>query len=591
MASVDIITLDNFASKMPPWDPDLPSHLYALVDMGSNGIRFSISDLSPPYTRFLKCLYRERVAISLFDALNESGSKTSPEFSSDVISRVSRALARFTVIADEFGVPLENITVFATEAMRRASNAASMLNAIRCASGLAVHVLAPEVETLFGAMGARSSFAAVNGLFLDLGGGSVQITYMDSSMRGYEFQAPLVGKSLPFGAARLINILKSDDAEAQTSTVDQLNIGLHDAFSRLQGQFPKLAATQVEPDGDGTDVYLCGGGFRGYGGILMHSDPIHPYPIPAIGAYTVKGSFFRQTVAMRSTNAEYEGKIFGMSKRRREQFPAIATVVDALIRAVPRIRTVTFCSGGNREGALFMKLPVDLREASPLPLLHLNNATSPVTLEHVVEMIRSALPPGIEHSSIPTILSLGLGPLFASEIWSRGGEASEANASFQLHQSLERDPGAPGFTHLGRAVLALTLCYRWGATLGPRDQQLFRGLQQLVGQTSSEGIFWAEYIGEVAQVIFQLFPRAPDSRKRLETLVRFGAAIVQGKSKAKLQLTVILHHSILQLINEQQIIESFKHVGRSSIDAQKPCDKIEVIVQPMELPLHMSNTT
>lgn len=34
MMAPAIITLDNFASKMPPWNPNLENHLYALVDMG-----------------------------------------------------------------------------------------------------------------------------------------------------------------------------------------------------------------------------------------------------------------------------------------------------------------------------------------------------------------------------------------------------------------------------------------------------------------------------------------------------------------------------------------------------------------------------
>lgn len=35
MASApDVITLDNFEAKMPKWQPNLSSHLYALVDMG-----------------------------------------------------------------------------------------------------------------------------------------------------------------------------------------------------------------------------------------------------------------------------------------------------------------------------------------------------------------------------------------------------------------------------------------------------------------------------------------------------------------------------------------------------------------------------
>ncbi|KAI0196184.1 Ppx/GppA phosphatase [Xylaria flabelliformis] len=580
--AVDIVTLDNFASIMSPWDIDRPNHFYALVDMGSNGIRFSITDLSPPYSRLLRCLYRERAAISLFDALNESLSTDSPAFSSDVITRVSRTIARFKSIATGFGVPLEQISVFATEAMRKASNAASMLSAIQSESGLGVHVLAPEVETLYGAMGARSAFANVNGLFLDLGGGSVQMTYMDSSTEGYDIQAAQTGKSLPFGAARLINILENDDNEIRTVALDQLKEGMHGAFSRLQQEFPPLGNTQKEPNSSGIDIYLCGGGFRGYGSILMHNDPIHPYPIPAVGAYTVKGSFFKSTATMRKTNAEYEGKIFGMSKRRRVQFPAIAFVVDALIAAVPCIRTVTFCSGGNREGALFMKLPLTIRESNPLPLLHHDINTSPIALDTVIRLIESSLPESFDHLNAPTVFSLGLGPLFASEIWSGSGEPSEANASFQIHRSIARDPSVPGFTHLARAVLGLTLCFRWGAPLGPIDEQLFVGLQKLVSQTSSEGIFWAEYIGEVARLISQLFPRPPESPKQLGSIINLAAKYISGRSKTKLQLTVTLSPTLYQIVDHHNIANSFNHVGKTRDSTQKPCDKIEVLVQLMK---------
>ncbi|KAI0404922.1 Ppx/GppA phosphatase [Xylaria palmicola] len=574
-----IVTLDNLASKMPPWEPQLPSHLYALVDMGSNGIRFSITDLSPPHSRLLNCLYRERAAISLFDALNESRSTGSSEFSSDVIYRVSRTIARFKSIADDFGVPREHISVFATEAMRKASNAASMLSAIKSESNLGVCILAPEVETLFGAMGARSGFATVEGLFLDLGGGSVQMTYMNSNMSDYGIQAARAGKSLPFGAARLINILGNDDAEFQAATLDELKVGLHNAFSRLRQEFPVLGTPQGEPDRKGINIYLCGGGFRGYGSILMHNDPIHPYPIPAVGAYTVDGAFFKQTAAMRKFNAEYDGKIFGMSKRRRDQFPAIATVVDALISTVPCIRTVTFCSGGNREGALFMKLPVDTRESSPLPLLYQGSNTNLLAIDAVAGIIESALPPTVGQSNVPTVFSLGLGPLFVNEIWSRGGESSEANASFQLHRSLTRDSSMPGLTHLARSVLGLTLCYRWGAALGPIDHQFFTGLQKIVYQACPQGNFWAEYIGEVARLIFQLCPRVPESREQLENIVSLAAKLMNGKSKTKLQLTVTLNTTMYKVLDHHHIANSFKHLGKLRDTSEKPCDKVEVSVQ------------
>ena len=33
-SATDIITLDNFKAKMPTWEPNLPNHLFAVVDMG-----------------------------------------------------------------------------------------------------------------------------------------------------------------------------------------------------------------------------------------------------------------------------------------------------------------------------------------------------------------------------------------------------------------------------------------------------------------------------------------------------------------------------------------------------------------------------
>ncbi|KAI1503235.1 Ppx/GppA phosphatase [Biscogniauxia marginata] len=579
MAAVtDVITLENFASKMPPWAPDLSNHLYALVDMGSNGIRFSISDLSPPHSRLLKCLYRERAAISLFDALNTS-SNGPLTFPPEIITQVARTLARFKSIANEYGVPPEHVSVFATEAMRKAGNAASMLDAILAESGLGVYILAPEVETLFGAMGARSAFTEVNGLFLDLGGGSVQITYMNSSINNYEIIAAQAGKSLPFGAAKLIKVLETSAEQARASAINDLQTGMQNAFAKLRQEFPTLEATQRSPETDGVDIYLCGGGFRGYGSILMHNDPIQPYPIPAVGAYTVDAAFFKHTKAMRKVNTTYDGKIFGMSKRRRQQFPAIATVVEALIHSVPRIRTATFCSGGNREGALLMKLPKVIREANPLQLLHQpsNNMAAEV-LQSIMDTIRSSLPVDDEFLNVPTIFTWGLGPLFASQIWTRTGEPSDANAAYEIHRAITRDPSAPGFTHLARSLLGLTLCHRWGANLGPVDQQLYTNIRKLVDQANREAVFWAEYIGAIASLLVEVCPTMPNTPARLEKSIQFNAIMSSGKKKGKIELVISLCPVVFQALDPQNIADSFKSVGKQQ-DTNGRDKKVKVVVQ------------
>ncbi|KAI0880387.1 Ppx/GppA phosphatase [Annulohypoxylon maeteangense] len=578
--SMDIIQLENFASKMPQWSPNLPNHLYALVDIGSNGIRFSISDLSPPQTRLLRCLYRERVGISLFDALNASPSSGPLTFPHDVINQVSKILAQFKSVADDFGVPAEHISVFATEAMRKADNAASMLDAILATSGLGVHVLAPEVETLFGAMGARSGFSTVNGLLLDLGGGSVQMTYLNSSADGYEMAAARTGRSLPFGAAKLIKILEDNETDAQVTALSALQGGMRDAFAELQQRFPSLRDTQIDRDDGGVEIYLCGGGFRGYGSILMHTDPIQPYPIHAIGTYTVQGSIFRRTQHMCKVNDEYNGKIFGMSKRRRQQFPAIAAVVEALIEAVPQIRTVTFCSGGNREGALFMKLPKAMREENPLSILHPISSTLGLGIVHsVLDILQSSLPADVDISNIPTVFTLGLGPLFVENIWMRVGEPRDANAAFELHHAIHRDSSAPGLSHLARAVLGLTLCSRWKASLSPSDKLLQRNLQKLVDQSNPEANFWAEYLGAIANLLAKLCPAIPKAAEKVRKVVKFSSTMENGKSKNKLRLIVSISSVVYQSLDQHELEAYFKDIGKHRGGSNKTSTKVELTLQ------------
>ncbi|KAH8675359.1 Ppx/GppA phosphatase [Xylariales sp. PMI_506] len=585
-SATDVITLENFESSMPKWEPDRPNHLYALVDMGrfsscSNGIRFSVSDLSPHQARLLKCVYRERAGISLFDALNSTPLGEPLRFPNQVIAQVAQTLARFKSIADKHGVPEEHISIFATEAMRKADNAASMLIAIREATGLGVKVLAPEVETLFGAVGARSGFTEVDGLFLDLGGGSVQMTYMNSATDGYEIAAAQAGESLPFGAARLIKILESSEIHAHAEAKSQLQTGMRSAFAKLQAKFPHLKELSASSESVGINIYLCGGGFRGYGSILQHNDPIQPYPIPAIGAYTVSGTFFKDTEAMRKINVEYNGKIFGMSKRRRQQFPAIATVVESLISTVGKIRTVTFCSGGNREGALLMKLPKEIRETSPLSLLYQpGDRASESVIQSVLTTIKAALPSNLNISKIPTIFSLGLGPLFVGKVWARCGEPSEANASNELHQAVSQEPSIPGFTHLARAVVGLTLCARWSSSsLGPVDQQLHKNLRQLACTSFVEASFWADYIGTVASIITTVCPVEPKTVDELEQVIQFSAKVVDGKKKPRIELTVSISADAMKGLNPEDLQSGFSSLGKDKHGAGATYKVIPEVVQ------------
>lgn len=409
--------------------------------------------------------------------------------------------------------------VFATEAMRRAANSADMLAAIAGATGgLRVQILEPAVETLFGAvMGSRSSLGSVDGgaLFLDLGGGSVQMTWVDTSLDDYELLAARAGNSMPFGAARLTGILAKGDAGIQAAESDRLRASMQAAYDGLCATFPRLGGVReaFERGEDATvSVFMCGGGCRGYGSMLMHNDDVSPYPISSIGSYTVTGATFSRVGEMRRVNREHDGKIFGLSKRRRQQFDAISAVMEAFVAAVPNVRQVTFCKGSNRDGALMMKLPRAIRESNPLEAVADVRPGDEALFRAVGGLLAAAVPPEAQLDQVLTVLGDdGLRSLFVQEIWARAGHEAESNASSSLHSAISRDPDAPGLSHLARALLGTTLVARWGSALGPADAQLAHLLRGIIKRHCKEAVFWAVYIGAVASTLATIFPVRPTS--------------------------------------------------------------------------------
>ncbi|KAJ3940774.1 retrograde regulation protein 2, partial [Colletotrichum tropicale] len=323
-----------------------------------------------------------------------------------------------------------------------------------------------------------------------------------------------------------------------------------------------------------------------------HNDPIQPYPIPSVGTYTVTGEFFKQTEKMRRVNREHEGKIYGMSKRRRQQFPAIIEVVEAFIRTVPHLRTVTFCGGSNRDGALLMKLPKSVRESNPLEALA-GFALQSYSGEEdgelavagaVLRTLYGAVPKNVDISRTPTVFSLGLGPLFAKQIWIHQGEDDDANASYALHETVTRDPSAPGLTHLARAVLGLTVCARWGSNLGPIDAQLYGNLKGLVAEAKLESVFWAEYLGAVAAVIVDLVPAWPKNVDELESTLRFEAkeSIDPDKKRARIDLVVHVAPGAAVGIDPEDVLARLANVGKKRKDGTKPEKRVTVRIQEMQ---------
>jgi retrograde regulation protein 2 len=194
-----------------------------------------------------------------------------------------------------------------------------------------VRLLTQQEEATIGSEGIAASFVAVNGLVLDLGGGSCQLNWMTTGGETVMSKTPV---SMPYGAAALTNrLLREDSSKLRTELID----GFKKAYATIQ--VPKDLR-------DSGHIWACGGGFRGMGYYLLAKHPIRPYPIPLINGFSVSAKTFAQTASTAQTTEMDE--MFRISKRRAAQVPAIALVIESLTTAIPSLNTIHFSQGTGR---------------------------------------------------------------------------------------------------------------------------------------------------------------------------------------------------------------------------------------------------
>jgi len=422
----------------------------------------------------------------------------------------------------------------ATEATRNATNSQNFQNQIQTRTGWKVELLAKEEEGRVGAMGIASSFQNIKGLVLDLGGGSVQMTWMTAE-DGNVQTSQKGSVSLPYGAAALTMLLEEAGTEGQAELRRELIIKFKNAIEDLEIPQELKDASRNE---SGLALYLSGGGFRGWGYILMSLHALEPYPIPIINGFLVPiSAFLPQTKQIASVSNS--DSTFRISSRRASQVPAITFLIRVLTQALPSISSIRFAQGGVREGLLFSQLPSSVRAQSPLVIATLPYAPPSVIV--LTRLLKSAIPYSGEHAN-------KLPPYLTSE--------SFLTSTIQLlnaHSHLPKDIRAAaalrstttgllasthGLVHEERALLALVLCERWDGETSPTDADFLAKLQELVGQ---EGSWWAKYIGRLVQGLGDIFPaglvRKEDDHGTLTIDLRWGISEM-GKRRGEEVLRV-----------------------------------------------------
>ncbi|WP_332698489.1 exopolyphosphatase [Halalkalibacter lacteus] len=167
----------------------MKENLVALIDLGSNSIRLVIYKLDD--TGNYKEVEKVKVSARLINYINIQRKVTK-----EGINLIIGTLLEFQKITCSYGI--SRIIGFATAVIRLSNNQKEILTEIENQTGFSFRVLSEYEEAHYGYLGVVHSMNIKEGITIDTGGGSTEITmFQEQNMVHYH--------SFPFGAITLNN--------------------------------------------------------------------------------------------------------------------------------------------------------------------------------------------------------------------------------------------------------------------------------------------------------------------------------------------------------------------------------------------------
>jgi len=145
----------------------------AVIDIGSNSARLVIYEESSRYGFHLICERKSKVRIG--EGAYESGGYLQHLG----IRRAYLALKEFIATTKHY--PVSNIICVATSALRDAPNGSEFTAWIKKELGLDIEIIDGKKEALFGAIAAQNLLPISDGITIDIGGGSSDLSLLENS--------------------------------------------------------------------------------------------------------------------------------------------------------------------------------------------------------------------------------------------------------------------------------------------------------------------------------------------------------------------------------------------------------------------------
>jgi len=295
----------------------------AVIDVGFNSIKMLRYRVEPD--GFLKSYGQLGMLAKLGEGLDGTG-----YLGHEQISRTidTLKLCRETASLDS----IKHVLLVGTSPVREAANWEEFLRRVEEETGLRMRVLTGNEEALYGVLGALTAINASSVLFFDLGGGSLELTYVDKT----RIRRIL---SLPLGSLKLTSAFAGKDG-----TFSKKNRG------RMANQIAQLLPSANELGlGKNTVLVGTGGTIRAMAryeqeGVDYPFDKVHNYSMEFDSVLQMSREFFKLSLAKL-------GREEAIGEGRAETMAAGALVVRTLMKKLD-FKQLTVSTHGLRDGIL-----------------------------------------------------------------------------------------------------------------------------------------------------------------------------------------------------------------------------------------------
>jgi len=295
---------------------------YAVIDVGTNSIKFRVAELRADGTRHA---VTDRAELTrLGEGLAETG-----RISDAALDRTASAIAEMAAEAKRAGV--RAIAVVGTAGLRIASNRAEVVAAIRRRTGLGIEVISGEDEARLAYIATIAALGPTAGkiVVFDTGGGSSQFTFGTGPQVDERF-------SVDVGAARYTEQFGLDRAVSK-DILNRVMEAISSDLARLDGR-------------DVPDILVgMGGGVTNITAVMKEMARYDPDAVQ--GSEIDAHEMDRQIELYRSHDAEGRRSIVGLQPKRAEVILAGACIVRTVMKKFGKDR-LTVSDRGLRHGVM-----------------------------------------------------------------------------------------------------------------------------------------------------------------------------------------------------------------------------------------------